>query len=146
MALDPSMCVLVVDDQIVMIRIIQALLRQLGVINCDAARSGHAALEKMRAKRYDLVISDWHMEPMSGYELLCETRGDEQLKRTPFILVTGEAKTENVIAAKNAGVNNYIVKPFNGETLKSKMEATLSRSSAVPEGPGITCPAVLTYV
>ena len=146
MALDPNMTVLVVDDQTVMVRIMQGLLQQLGITNLDAAQSGHVALKKMRAKRYDLVISDWHMEQMSGYDLLCEIRADDQLMRTPFILVTGEAKTENVIAAKKAGVNNYIVKPFNGETLKSKMEATLSRSSAVPEGPGIICPAVLTYV
>lgn len=146
MALDPNTCVLVVDDQVVMVRIIQGLLRQLGVVNSDSAQNGHEALEKMRAKRYDIVISDWHMDPMSGYELLCKVRGDEQLKETPFILVTGDGKTENVVAAKKAGVDNYIVKPFNSETLKSKIEAIFTaRSPAVPELKRITCPAVLTY-
>lgn len=146
MALDPSMCVLVVDDQAVMVRIIQGLLRQLGVVNADAARNGRAALEKLRAKRYDVVISDWHMDHMNGYDLLCEIRSDEQLKDTPFIMVTGDGKKENVVAAKKAGVDNYIVKPFNSETLKSKIEAIFTtRSPVVPELQGVTCPAVLTY-
>ena len=77
----------------------------------------------MREKRYGLVISDWNMEPMTGYELLKEVRQDPGLARTPFIMVTAESKTENVIAAKKAGVSNYIVKPFNAQTLQSKIEA-----------------------
>ena len=77
----------------------------------------------MHIKRYGLVISDWNMEPMTGYELLKQVRADPSLSATPFIMVTAESKTENVIAAKQAGVNNYIVKPFNAETLKSKIEA-----------------------
>ena len=81
------------------------------------------ALSKMRQKKYGLVISDWNMEPMTGYELLKEVRGDVQLSRTPFIMVTAESKTENVVAAKKAGVDNYIVKPFNAQTLKSKIDA-----------------------
>jgi two-component system chemotaxis response regulator CheY len=72
-----------------------------------------------------LVVSDWNMEPMSGLELLKEVRADAKLKATPFIMVTAESKTENVIAAKQAGVNNYIVKPFNAETLKTKIESVL---------------------
>jgi two-component system chemotaxis response regulator CheY len=77
----------------------------------------------MRQKQYGLIISDWNMEPMTGYELLREVRADDRLSTTPFIMVTAESKTENVIAAKKAGVNNYIVKPFNAATLKSKIDA-----------------------
>jgi two-component system chemotaxis response regulator CheY len=80
----------------------------------------------MRQKRYGLVISDWNMEPMTGYDLLKEVRNDPGLMRTPFIMVTAESKTENVIAAKKAGVNNYIVKPFNAATLQTKIEAVFS--------------------
>jgi two-component system chemotaxis response regulator CheY len=80
----------------------------------------------MREKRYGLVISDWNMEPMTGYELLKEVRADPGLNKTPFIMVTAESKTENVIAAKKAGVNNYIVKPFNAQTLKTKIEAVFA--------------------
>jgi two-component system chemotaxis response regulator CheY len=89
----------------------------------DEASDGSAALNMMRSKDYGLVISDWNMEPMTGYELLREVRADDTLSRTPFIMVTAESKTDNVIAAKKAGVNNYIVKPFNAATLKSKIEA-----------------------
>jgi two-component system chemotaxis response regulator CheY len=109
-----------------MIRIIRNLLRQLGFENIDDAGDGSAALEKMRARHYGLVISDWNMEPMTGYDLLKEVRGDPQLAQTPFIMVTAESKTENVIAAKKAGVSNYIVKPFNAQTLKTKIEAVFS--------------------
>ena len=123
MAIDMSMPVLVVDDYNTMIRIIRNLLKQLGFEDVDDASDGSAALGKMREKRYGLVISDWNMEPMTGYELLKEVRADPALSKTPFIMVTAESKTENVIAAKKAGVNNYIVKPFNAQTLQSKIEA-----------------------
>ena len=123
MAVDPSMPVLVVDDYKTMIRIIRNLLKQLGFVNVDEASDGSAALNMMREKNYGLVISDWNMEPMTGYELLREVRADDVLSRTPFIMVTAESKTDNVIAAKKAGVNNYIVKPFNAATLKSKIDA-----------------------
>jgi two-component system chemotaxis response regulator CheY len=123
MAVDLSMTVLVVDDYNTMIRIIRNLLKQLGFENIDDASDGSAALNKMRSKKYGLVISDWNMEPMTGFDLLKEVRGDPNLAMTPFIMVTAESKTENVIAAKKAGVNNYIVKPFNAATLKSKIEA-----------------------
>ena len=121
MAVDKSMNVLVVDDYKTMVRIIQNLLKQLGFDNVDEASNGQEALQKMRIHKYGLVISDWNMEPMTGYELLQSVRADEALKATPFIMVTAESKTENVIAAKKAGVNNYIVKPFNAETLRQKM-------------------------
>ena len=126
MALDPSMPVLVVDDYSTMIRIIRNLLRQIGFADVDDASNGAAALDKMRAKRYGLVISDWNMEPMSGYDLLQQVRSDPGFGTTPFIMVTAESKTENVIAAKKAGVNNYIVKPFNAQTLKAKIEAVFA--------------------
>ena len=123
MALDPSMPVLVVDDYKTMIRIIRNLLKQLGFANVDEASDGTSALSMMREKDYGLIISDWNMEPMTGYELLREVRADDRLSRTPFIILTAESKTDNVIAAKKAGVNNYIVKPFNAATLKSKIDA-----------------------
>jgi two-component system chemotaxis response regulator CheY len=123
MAFDTSMPVLVVDDYKTMIRIIRNLLKQLGFVNVDEASDGSSALGMMRQKQYGLVISDWNMEPMTGYELLREVRADDRLARTPFIMVTAESKTDNVIAAKKAGVNNYIVKPFNAATLKAKIDA-----------------------
>ena len=132
MALDPSMPVLVVDDSGTMINIQRNLLRQLGFNDIDEAQDGPAALAKMRNRRYGLVISDWNMEPMSGYDFLREVRSDPILKRTPFIIVTAEAKTEHVIAAKKAGVSNYIVKPFNAESLRMKIEAVFAvRTSAL---------------
>ena len=123
MAVDLSMSVLVVDDYSTMIRIIRNLLKQLGFQNIDDASDGSAALNKMRGKKYGLVISDWNMEPMTGYDLLQVVRSDPNLAETPFIMVTAESKTDNVIAAKRAGVSNYIVKPFNAQTLKSKIDA-----------------------
>jgi two-component system chemotaxis response regulator CheY len=126
MAVDLSMTVLVVDDYNTMIRIIRNLLRQLGFEDVDDAPDGSIALSKMHIKRYGLIISDWNMEPMTGYELLKQVRADPVLAPVPFIMVTAESKTENVIAAKQAGVSNYIVKPFNAETLKSKIESVFA--------------------
>ena len=130
MALDPNMSVLVVDDYSTMIRIIRNLLRQLGFADVDDANDGASALQKMNAKRYGLVISDWNMEPMTGYDLLRQVRANPELETTPFIMVTAESKTENVIAAKKAGVDNYIVKPFNAQTLKAKIEAVFADKPA----------------
>jgi two-component system chemotaxis response regulator CheY len=123
MAIDVSIPILVVDDYNTTIRIIRNLLRQLGFEHIDDANDGTVALAKMRRRRYRLVISDWNMEPMTGYELLQEVRSHPSLAGTPFIMVTAESKTENVIAAKKAGVSNYIVKPFNAQTLKNKIDA-----------------------
>ena len=125
MAVDKAMPILIVDDYKTMLRIIRNLLKQLGFDNVDEATDGSDALGKLRAKSYGLVISDWNMEPMTGFQLLKEVRADEAMKRTPFIMVTAESKTDNVIAAKKAGVNNYIVKPFNAATLQTKMQAVL---------------------
>ena len=126
------MSVLVVDDYSTMIRIIRNLLRQLGFTDVDDAADGSAALAKMHAKRYGLVISDWNMEPMTGYDLLRQVRANPELGTTPFIMVTAESKTENVIAAKKAGVDNYIVKPFNAQTLKAKIEAVFAEKQVSP--------------
>jgi two-component system chemotaxis response regulator CheY len=123
MTIDYRMPILVVDDYQTMIRIMRNLLKQIGFDDVDDAPNGDAAMEMMRQKRYGLIISDWNMEPMTGFELLKTVRSDDTLKETPFIMVTAESKTENVIAAKKAGVNNYIVKPFNAQALKAKIES-----------------------
>ena len=121
-AIDLSIPVLVVDDYKTMVRIIRNLLTQLGFEDIDEAADGTEALAKLKERKYGLVISDWNMQPMTGYDLLKNVRSDESLQTIPFIMVTAEAKTENVIAAKKAGVSNYIVKPFNAQTLKGKIE------------------------
>jgi two-component system chemotaxis response regulator CheY len=123
MAVDLSMPVLIVDDYNTMVRIIRNLLRQLGFEHIDDASDGSSALAKMQERKYGLVISDWNMEPMTGYDLLQQVRANPELSETPFIMVTAESKTENVVAAKKAGVSNYIVKPFNAQTLKSKIDS-----------------------
>lgn len=128
MSVDMKMKILVVDDYNTMLRILSNLLKQLGFTNVDTALDGSAALAKLRSEKFDFVISDWNMEPMTGIELLREVRGDEKLKHLPFIMITAESKTENVIAAQQAGVSNYIVKPFNAETLKGKMMSVLGES------------------
>ena len=125
MSVDLNMQVLIVDDYKTMLRIIRNLLKQLGFNNVDEATDGSMALQKLRDKDYGMVISDWNMEPMTGIQLLREVRADSRLKYLPFIMITAESKTENVIAAKKAGVNNYIVKPFNAATLKTKLVTVL---------------------
>ena len=125
MAVDLNMQVLIVDDYKTMLRIIRNLLKQLGFNNVDEAMDGSEALQKLRAKDYGLVISDWNMEPMTGIQLLREVRADKRMQDLPFIMITAESKSENVIAAKEAGVSNYIVKPFNAETLKGKLVSVL---------------------
>jgi two-component system chemotaxis response regulator CheY len=121
MSVDFKMPILIVDDYKTMLRIIRSLLKQLGFENVDEATDGNEALTKLRGKKYDLVISDWNMEPMTGLQLLKEVRADGRTAAMPFIMVTAESKTENVVAAKEAGVTNYIVKPFNAATLKQKL-------------------------
>ena len=126
MAVEKEMNILIVDDYKTMLRIVTNLLRQLGFNNVSEATDGAAALTKLREDtKFGLIISDWNMEPMTGLQLLKEVRSDDSLKHTPFIMITAESKTENVIAAKEAGVNNYIVKPFNAETLRGKMSAVI---------------------
>ena len=125
MAVDMNMHILIVDDYKTMLRIIRNLLKQLGFNNVDEATDGSEALTMLRGKDYGLVISDWNMEPMTGLQLLREVRSDEKMKGIPFIMITAESKTENVIAAKQAGVSNYIVKPFNAATLKAKLTSVI---------------------
>ncbi len=125
MAVDLNMNVLIVDDYKTMLRILRNLLRQLNFTNIEDATDGTMALEKLREMDFGLVISDWNMEPMTGIQLLREVRSDDALKHIPFVMITAESKSENVIAAKEAGVSNYIVKPFNAETLRSKLTSVL---------------------
>ena len=115
------MKILVVDDYATMRRIVRNLLSQIGHVDVEEAGDGIVALQKLRETQFGLVISDWNMEPMTGLQLLKEVRADNKLNATPFIMVTAESKTENVLEAKKAGANNYIVKPFNAETLKAKI-------------------------
>ena len=128
MAMDKNMNVLIVDDYKTMLRIIRNLLKQLEFDNVEEATDGAEALAKLRAGSFGLVISDWNMQPMTGLDLLKEVRADARLKDLPFIMITAESKTENVVAAKQAGVSNYIVKPFNAETLREKIEKVLTHA------------------
>ncbi len=141
MTIDRSMPVLVVDDYGTMINVIRSQLRQLGFVDIDEANSGAEALTKMCVRRYGLILSDWHMEPITGLDLLIAIRGDVSLKQTPFIMVTGESRSESVIAAKKAGVNGYIVKPFTSQMLKAKIESVFATStSALAERQTIRAP------
>ncbi len=128
--MDKSINVLIVDDYRTMLRIIRNLLKQLDFNNVEEATDGAEALARLRAGNFGLVISDWNMQPMTGLDLLKEVRADARLKATPFIMITAESKTENVIAAKQAGVSNYIVKPFNAETLRDKIEKVMAHAAA----------------
>lgn len=125
MAVNKNMRIMIVDDYSTMLRIMRNLLRQLEFTNVDEASDGGEALNKLRQGPYDLIISDWNMEPVTGIELLRNVRADEKLRHIPFIMITAESKTENVIAAKQAGVSTYVVKPFSAEILKAKMASVL---------------------
>jgi two-component system, chemotaxis family, chemotaxis protein CheY len=116
-----DMRVFIVDDYNTMLRILRNLLRQLDINNVDEATNGDTAYQMLQRTPPDLIISDWNMAPVTGLDLLKKVRADAKLKHIPFIMVTAESKTENVIAAKQAGVSNYIVKPFNAETLRAKI-------------------------
>ena len=126
--MDRSLNVLIVDDYKTMLRIIRNLLKQIDINNVDEATDGAEALAKLRAGSFGLVISDWNMVPMTGLQLLQAVRADSRLRALPFIMITAESKAENVIAAKQAGVSNYIVKPFNAETLREKIAKVLGHA------------------
>jgi len=130
MITDLSVPILVVDDYQTMIRIIRNLLKQIGFENVDEASSGHQAYEMIMKKHYALIISDWNMEPMTGYQLLQKVRAESTGADTPFIMVTAESKTDNVVAARHAGVSHYIVKPFNSAILKAKIDSVFSSVAA----------------
>ena len=127
MNIDTNMPILIVDDYKTMLRVLRNFLLQLNFGNIAEATDGSMALQKLRQQDFGFVISDWNMEPMTGIQLLREVRADDKLKHLPFIMITAESKSENVIAAKQAGVSNYIVKPFSAETLKSKMTSVLGK-------------------
>ncbi len=127
-----SMNVLIVDDHKTMLRIIRNLLSQIGIVNVDEANDGQQALQLLVQKKYDLILSDWNMMPMTGLQLLQYIRTDAtyQHKHTPFIMITAEARPENVMEARKAGVNNYIIKPFDASILESKIKAVLTKKVA----------------
>jgi two-component system chemotaxis response regulator CheY len=127
MTVNRNIRILIVDDYATMLRIMRNLLKQLEFGNVDDATDGEAALLKLQQNggNYDLIISDWNMQPMTGIDFLKKVRADDKFKHIPFIMITAESKAENVVAAKQAGVSNYIVKPFNAETLKMKMSSVL---------------------
>src|SRR5262245_31882790 len=119
--LNPEMNVLIVDDAATMRRIVRSLLRELGIKNVREAEDGEIAFEDLKRQRADLVVSDWSMPKMTGIELLRAIRHDETLKDIPVLMVTAESKKENIMEAVQAGVSNYIVKPFNSKTLEEKL-------------------------
>jgi two-component system chemotaxis response regulator CheY len=127
---DLTQSVLIVDDQKSMVKIFRTLLEQIGFKAIDEAHGGPQALTMMRAKRYALVISDWNMQPMSGLHLLKEVRNDKALVSTPFIIATGETRIDHVVAAKKAGADAYLVKPFTVQTLSAKIESVLASDPA----------------
>ena len=121
MPADPNMKILVVDDFSTMRRIVKNILKQLGFSNMEEAENGQEALQKLRAEPFGFVVSDWNMPVMPGIEMLRAIRADEKLKHIPVLMVTAEAQKENLIEAIQAGVNNYIVKPFTAETMQEKI-------------------------
>jgi two-component system chemotaxis response regulator CheY len=121
MSLNKNLRVVIVDDYTTMLRILRNLLRQLEINNVEEATDGDSAYYLLQKNPPDLIISDWNMAPVTGLDLLRKVRADAKLRHIPFIMVTAESKTENVVAAKQAGVSNYIVKPFNADTLRAKI-------------------------
>ncbi|EEG07633.1 chemotaxis response regulator CheY [Pseudogulbenkiania ferrooxidans] len=118
---DKNLRFLVVDDFSTMRRIVRNLLKELGFTNVDEAEDGQVALHKLKTQHFDFVVSDWNMPNMTGIELLKAVRADQQLKPLPFLMITAEAKRENIIEAAMAGASGYIVKPFTAATLEEKL-------------------------
>ena len=125
MAVNKKMKILIVDDMRTMVMLISSMLRQMGFDNLDDASDGGAALEKMKTNKYEMILSDWNMEPMNGLDFLKSLRSDPATQALPFMLITAESKVENVIIAKKSGATNYIVKPFSAATLRDKLTAML---------------------
>ncbi|CUS37665.1 chemotaxis regulator transmitting signal to flagellar motor component [Candidatus Nitrospira nitrosa] len=121
MPADPSMKILIVDDMVTMRRIVKNVLKQLGFSNIDEAENGQDGLQKLKSSKYDFVVSDWNMPVMTGIDMLRAIRADEQLKAIPVLMVTAEAQQKNLVEAVQAGVSNYIVKPFTAETMQEKL-------------------------
>ena len=118
---DPSLRFLVVDDFSTMRRIVRNLLKELGYTNADEAEDGAVALAKLKSEKFDFVVSDWNMPNMTGIELLKCIRAEPALKSLPVLMITAEARKENIIEAAQAGANGYIVKPFTAATLDEKL-------------------------
>lgn len=119
--MDKNMNILVVDDFPTMRRIVRTLLKELGFANVEEAEDGNEALAKLRGGAFELVVSDWNMPNLDGLEMLKQIRADDALKHLPVLMVTAEAKKENIIAAAQAGASGYVVKPFTAATLEEKL-------------------------
>ena len=127
---DKNMRFLVVDDFSTMRRIVRNLLKELGFTNVDEAEDGQVALHKLKTQHFDFIVSDWNMPNMTGIELLKAVRADQQIKHLPFMMITAEAKRENIIEAAMAGASGYIVKPFTAATLEEKMNKIFQNMAA----------------
>ena len=125
--MDKNMKILIVDDFSTMRRIIKNLLRDLGFNNTDEADDGTTGLPKLQSGNYDFLVTDWNMPGMTGIDLLRAVRADERLKTLPVLMVTAEAKKEQIVLAAQEGVNGYIVKPFTAQTLKEKIDKIFER-------------------
>ncbi len=123
---DRNIKILVVDDAPMIRRILKNILKEMGFNNIEEAEDGQVALQKLRTQKFDFVITDWNMPNLTGIELVQEIRKDPALKHLPILMVTAEAKKENVILALKTGVNNYISKPFTPDKIKTKIEAIFS--------------------
>jgi len=121
---------LIVDDFSTMRRIVKNLLADIGFTNTAEAEDGHSALAALRASKFDFVITDWNMPGMTGIELLKSIRADEQLKTLPVLMVTAEAKREQIVEAAQHGINGYIIKPFTAHTLQEKLDKVFERLAA----------------
>ena len=127
MPADLNMKILVVDDMSTMRRIVKNILKQIRFTNMEEAENGQEALTKLRAEPFGFVVSDWNMPVMPGIEMLRAIRADETLKHIPVLMVTAEAQKENLIEAIQAGVNNYVVKPFTAETMQEKINKIFNK-------------------
>jgi two-component system chemotaxis response regulator CheY len=127
MPANPNLKFLVVDDFATMRRIVRSLLKELGYLNVDEADNGQSAFSKLQGGGFDFVVSDWNMPVMDGLELLKAIRADANLCKIPVLMVTAEAKKENIIAAAQAGANGYVVKPFSAVTLDEKLNKILEK-------------------
>ncbi|NBW40735.1 response regulator [bacterium] len=128
--LDKDMPILVVDDFNTMRRIVKNCLKQLGFTNIHEAVDGEAAWNKIQSTPVEFIVSDWNMPNKMGIDLLKDVRGDERFKNIPFLMVTAEAQKENILEAAQAGVSNYIIKPFTADLLSEKMEAIFKNYSS----------------
>ena len=128
--MDKGMSILVVDDFPTMRRIVRSLLKELGFTNVEEAEDGQEALGKLKGGDFEFVVSDWNMPNLDGLEMLKQIRADEAMKALPVLMVTAEAKREQIIEAAQNGVNGYIIKPFTAQTLEEKLGKIFERLAA----------------